>query len=237
MLGKDMTRFALRVGCFGAEPWTLEMKRVIEERMGIAAHEHYGLTELMGPGVSFTCEAGTLHLNEDHVYAEVVDSASGEPRPLGEQGELILTSLQREAMPMIRYRTRDISRLVRQKCSCGRTLVAMEKVTGRTDDMMIVSGVNVFPSQIESVLMEFEEIEPQYQIHLYKQGYMDHIRVETEARPAVYQKGAKYMSALADRVSYRLHELVGITIPVSILATGALPRSEGKAKRVIDERS
>jgi phenylacetate-CoA ligase len=237
MMGKDLTKLPLRIGCFGAEPWSLEMKNLIQERMGIIAHEHYGLTELMGPGVSFSCEAGTLHVNEDHVYPEIVNPETGEPLPLGEKGELIFTSLQRQAMPMIRYRTRDISRLYREPCPCGRTFVAMEKVTGRTDDMMIVSGVNVFPSQIESVLMEFEDIEPHYQIHLFRQGYIDRIRVETEAAEAAHNRGAKYKNSLAERVSYRLHELIGITIPVTIVATGSIPRSEGKAKRVIDERN
>ncbi|MBD3235754.1 MAG: AMP-binding protein [Candidatus Eisenbacteria bacterium] len=236
VLGKDMRKLPLRVGCFGAEPWSLEMKKLIEERMGINAHEHYGLTELMGPGVSFSCEAGALHINEDHVFAEVVDRETGEPLPLGEQGELILTSLQRQAMPMIRYRTRDISRLVRTECPCGRTLVAMEKVTGRSDDMMVVSGVNVFPSQIESVIMEFEEIEPHYEIHLFKKGYLDHIRVDVEVVPAAYERGSKHLQSLSDKVAYRLHELIGITIPVAIVAQDTIPRSEGKAKRVIDER-
>ena len=236
VIGKDLRKFPLRVGCFGAEAWSYEMKKLIEERMGIQAHEHYGLTELMGPGVSFSCEAGTLHINEDHVYAEVVDRETGEPLPLGEQGELILTSLQRQAMPMIRYRTRDISRLIRQECPCGRTFVAMEKVTGRSDDMMVISGVNVFPSQIESVLMEFEEVEPYYEIHLFKKGYLDHIRVDVEVASAAYERGSKHLQVLSEKVAYRLHELIGITIPVAVVAVNTIPRSEGKAKRVIDER-
>jgi phenylacetate-CoA ligase len=235
-MDKDFRKFPLRVGLFGAEPWSLEMKEKIESRMGIHAQEHYGLTELMGPGVGFSCEAGTLHISEDHTYAEVIDSETEEALPLGEKGELVLTSLQRQAMPMIRYRTRDISRLVREKCACGRTLIAMEKVTGRSDDMMIVSGVNVFPSQIESVLMEFEEIEPQYVIHLFKKGYIDHIRVETEARAEHYAKGKDYLEKLATRVGERIHQLVGIRVPVTILDAMSIPRSEGKAKRIIDER-
>jgi phenylacetate-CoA ligase len=235
-LGKDLRRFPLRVGLFGAEPWSLEMKKLIEERMGIIAHEHYGLTELMGPGVAFSCETGTLHLNEDHVLAEVIDPETLAPLPLGQPGEMVLTSLQREAMPMIRYRTRDITRLQRHACPCGRTFVAMEKVTGRSDDMMIVSGVNVFPSQIESVLMEFEEIEPQYVIHLFKKGFIDNIRVETEAKAALYAKGGGFIEQLAARVSDRIGQVVGIKVPVAILEPGAIPRSIGKAKRVVDER-
>jgi phenylacetate-CoA ligase len=235
-LGKDLRRLPLRVGLFGAEPWSLEMKKLIEERMGIVAHEHYGLTELMGPGVAFSCEAGTLHINEDHVLAETIDSGTLQPLPLGETGEMVLTSLQREAMPMIRYRTRDITRLRRTDCPCGRTFLTMEKVTGRSDDMMIVSGVNVFPSQIESVLMEFDEIEPQYVIHLFKKGFIDNIRVETEAKPALYAKGTEFIAALAARVGDRIGQVVGIKVPVAIVAAGSIPRSVGKAKRVLDER-
>ena len=167
-MGIDVRKLPMRVGSFGAEPWSVEMRNEIEERMGIAAHEAYGLTELMGPGVAFTCEYRKLHMNEDHVYAEIIDPETEQPVPLGETGEMVLTSLQRRAMPMIRYRTKDITRLVREKCQCGRTLIQMEKVTGRDDDMLIISGVNVFPSQVESVLMEFKEIEPHYLIRVRK---------------------------------------------------------------------
>jgi phenylacetate-CoA ligase len=235
-LGKDLTRFPLRVGLFGAEPWSLEMKKLIEERMGIVAHEHYGLTELMGPGVAYSCAEGRLHINEDHAYPEVIDPLTLAPLPLGAPGELVFTALQREAMPMIRYRTRDISRLQRSPCPCGRTAIVMEKVTGRSDDMMIVGGVNVFPSQIESVLMEFEEIEPQYVIHLFKRGYLDAIRVETEAKPALYEQGEAFVRQLAARASECIQQVVGIKVPVEILAAGTIPRSAGKAKRIIDER-
>lgn len=235
-LNKDLKSFPLRVGLFGAEPWSLEMKTKIQDRMGILAMEHYGLTELMGPGVGFSCEHGTLHLNEDHVLAEVIDPETEQPLPLGEKGELVLTSLQRRAMPMIRYRTKDITRLSRVDCPCGRSLVTMEKVTGRSDDMMIVSGVNVFPSQIESVLMEFAEIEPQYQIHLFKKGYIDAISVDTEARTEFYEKGEAFLAELAGKVSARIRAVVGIKVPVKILASQAIERSIGKAKRILDER-
>ncbi|MFC1572730.1 phenylacetate--CoA ligase family protein [Candidatus Eisenbacteria bacterium] len=235
-MGKDLHKFPLRVGLFGAEPWSLEMKQKIESRMGISAQEHYGLTELMGPGVGFTCEAGTLHINEDHVFAEVIDVDTEQPVGLGEKGELVFTSLQRQAMPMVRYRTRDITRLQRSKCACGRTFLNMEKVTGRSDDMMIVSGVNVFPSQIESVLMEFEAIEPQYVIHLFKKGYIDAIRVDTEARAEHYDKGKEYLQNLAEKVSAKIQAVVGIRVPVTILESKSIPRSVGKAKRILDER-
>jgi len=235
-LGKDLRQLPLRVGLFGAEPWSVEMRGLIEERMGIHAHEHYGLTELMGPGVAFSCEANNLHINEDHVYAEVIDPETEEPVGLDQEGEMILTSLQRQAMPMIRYRTRDITRLRRIDCPCGRSAVVMEKVTGRSDDMMIVSGVNVFPSQIESVLMEFAEIEPQYEIHLFKKGYIDAIRVHTEAKAEIYAQGEVPIQKLATTLAGRLQAVIGIKIPVEIVASGTIPRSIGKARRIIDER-
>ncbi len=235
-MGKDLPNFPLRVGLFGAEPWSVEMKQEIEARMGITAHEHYGLTELMGPGVGFSCEAGTLHLNEDHLLPEIINPETGEPLALGEEGELVFSSLQRQAMPMIRYRTRDITRLERVNCDCGRTFLGMAKVMGRSDDMMIVSGVNVFPSQIESVLMEFEEIEPQYVIHLFKKGYVDAISVDTEARAGYYARGEAFLTELAARVDAKIQSVVGIKAPVKILPADSIPRSVGKAKRILDKR-
>jgi phenylacetate-CoA ligase len=235
-MGVDLKKTALKTGHFGAEPWTVEMRNEIEARSGIHAYEHYGLTELMGPGVSFTCEHYKIHVNEDHVYPEIVDPGTLEPLELGQEGELVFTSLQRRAMPMIRYRTRDICRLKREKCDCGRTLITMDKILGRSDDMMIISGVNVFPSQIESVLMEFEEVEPLYQIRLRKKGYIDHIMVETEVKPAVYQAGAEKVEELAKKISGRIHQVIGINVPVTILAPESIERSIGKAKRIIDER-
>ena len=235
-MGVDLKKTALKTGHFGAEPWTVEMRNEIEARSGIHAYEHYGLTELMGPGVSFTCEHYRIHVNEDHVYPEIVDPGTLEPLELGQEGELVFTSLQRRAMPMIRYRTRDICRLKREKCDCGRTLITMDKILGRSDDMMIISGVNVFPSQIESVLMEFEEVEPLYQIRLRKKGYIDHIMVETEVKPAVYQAGAEKVEELAKKIAARIHQVIGINVPVTILAPESIERSIGKAKRIIDER-
>ncbi len=235
-MGVDLKKTALRTGHFGAEPWTVEMRNEIEARSGIHAYEHYGLTELMGPGVSFTCEHYKIHINEDHVYPEIVDPGTLEPLELGQEGELVFTSLQRRAMPMIRYRTRDICTLRREKCDCGRTLITMDKILGRSDDMMIISGVNVFPSQIETVLMEFEEVEPLYQIRLRKKGYIDHILVETEVKPAVYQAGSEKIQELAKRISGRIQQVIGINVPVTILAPESIERSIGKAKRIIDER-
>jgi len=235
-MGVDLKKTFLRTGHFGAEPWSAEMRSDIEGRGGIHAYEHYGLTELMGPGVSFTCEYYKIHVNEDHAYPEIVDPGTLEPIPLGQEGELVFTSLQRRAMPMIRYRTRDICTLRREKCECGRTLVTMDKILGRTDDMMIISGVNVFPSQVETVLMEFEEVEPLYQIRLKKKGYIDHISVETEVKPAAYQAGQEKVDELAKRISARIQQVIGINVPVIILPHESIERSVGKAKRIIDER-
>lgn len=235
-MGVDLKKTALRTGHFGAEPWTVEMRNEIETRSGIHAYEHYGLTELMGPGVSFTCENYSIHINEDHVYPEIVDPGTLEPVELGQEGELIFTALQRRAMPMIRYRTRDICTLRRDRCQCGRTLITMDKILGRSDDMMIISGVNVFPSQVEAVLMEFEEVEPLYQIRLRKKGYIDHIMVETEVKPAVYQAGKEKINELAKAISSRIQQVIGINVPVDILSPESIERSIGKAKRIIDER-
>jgi phenylacetate-CoA ligase len=236
-MGVDLRSLPLRAGSFGAEPWTVEMRQEIEERMGLIANEAYGLTEMMGPGVGFSCETYQLHLNEDHVYPEIVDPSSMEPLPLGERGELVFTALQRRAMPLLRYRTRDITNLRREECPCGRTLVTMGKILGRSDDMLIISGVNVFPSQIEAVIMEFEEVEPHYQIRVYKKGYLDAMRLEAEAKLEVYGRGAQALRELGGRVSARIHGVIGINVPVEIVPVGTIARSEGKAKRVIDERS
>ncbi len=235
-MGVDLRELPVRVGSFGAEPWTVKMRDEIEARMGITAHEAYGLTEMMGPGVGFSCEARRLHLNEDHCYPEIVDPSTLEPLPLGSKGELIFTALQRRAMPLLRYRTRDITSLHRESCECGRTLVTMEKILGRSDDMLIISGVNVFPSQIEAVIMNFPEVEPIYQIRVFKKGYLDSIKVELEAKPEVYSQGKEGLVALAKRVSSRIHDVVGINAPVEVVPLGTIARSEGKAKRVIDER-
>jgi phenylacetate-CoA ligase len=235
-MGIDIKSSTLKTGHFGAEPWTVEMRSDIEERGGIHAYEHYGLTELMGPGVSFTCEYYNIHVNEDHVYPEIIDPATMEPLDLGQEGELVFTSLQRRAMPMIRYRTRDICTLRRDKCGCGRTLVTMDKILGRTDDMMIISGVNVFPSQIETVLMEFPEVEPLYQIRLRKKGYIDSILVETEVKKAVYEAGQEKVDELAKNVSGRIMQVIGINVPVLIVPQESIERSIGKARRIIDER-
>ena len=237
-MGINFKNLPLRIGVFGAEPWTQEMRKEIEERMGLKAHEAYGLTELMGPGVAFDCAAqdGYLHVNEDHVLVEIIDPVTGDVLPQGTKGELVFTAIQRQAMPLLRYRTRDITLAKREKCSCGRTLIKMEKVYGRSDDMLIISGVNVFPSQIESILLEEEGIEPQYVIIVRKKGYLDTLEVNVESKPDIYQAGADTIKGVEQKIENRMRGLIGIGIKIRLVAPGTITRSEGKAKRVIDER-
>jgi phenylacetate-CoA ligase len=233
----DIRSLPLRVGVFGAEPWSISMRREIEERMGIKAMEAYGLTELGGPGVSFDCDAQDgLHINEDHFLAEIIDPATLEPLPLGEKGELIFTSLQRRAMPMIRYRTKDITRLRRETCSCGRTLLKMDKVFGRSDDMLIISGVNVFPSQMESLLLDIEEVEPQYRLVVRKKGYLDQLIVQVEGKKEIYSAGKKKCFEVEGKIEAHIREMMGIRVEAQVVEPKAIARSEGKALRVIDER-
>ena len=236
-MGVDLKKLKLNTGHFGAEPWSEHMRREIESRGGFRAYEHYGLTEMMGPGVAFNCENYRLHINEDHIFPEIVDPVTLEPLKEGEQGELVLTALQRQAMPLIRYRTRDICCLNRNRCECGRTLITMDKVMGRTDDVMIISGVNVFPSQIESALMFFDFVEPIYQIRLRKKGYSDSILVETELKAETYEPQSEYVQGLARQIGDKIRQITGIKAPVTILPKGSIPRSSGKARRVMDERS
>lgn len=227
----------LRVGVFGAEPWTTGMRQEIEDRMGIKAMEAYGLTELCGPGVGYDCEAQDgIHLNEDHFLAEIVDPITLEPLALGEQGELVFTSLQRRAMPMIRYRTKDITRLRRGKCSCGRTFAKMDKIYGRSDDMLIISGVNVFPSQIESLLLDLDEVEPQYRLLVRKKGYLDQLTVQIEGKKEVYEAGSEKRREIEAKIAGHIKGMMGIGIEVELVKPKFIARSEGKALRVIDER-
>jgi phenylacetate-CoA ligase len=233
----DLTKLPLRVGIMGAEPWSDEMREEIELKMGIKAMDTYGLTELCGPGVAFECQAQDgMHINEDHFIAEIIDPLTTEVLPVAAVGELVLTSIQREAMPLIRYRTRDITSLRREKCSCGRTFTKMERVQGRSDDMLIISGVNIFPSQIENLLLDFKEIEPQYTIFVRKKRYLDALHVEVEANPEVYKSGAQAITELESRISNHLREMIGIGISIKVVSPKSIIRSEGKAKRVIDER-
>ena len=236
-MGIDLRGLPLRVGVFGAEPWTAEMRREIEERMGIRAMEAYGLTEMGGPGTAFDCsEQNGLHINEDHFIPEIIDPITEEVLPIGSQGELVFTAIRRQTMPLIRYRTRDITLLRREKCPCGRTLIKMEKVHGRSDDMVIVSGVNVFPSQIESLLLEVPEVEPQYVIVLKKKGYLDTMTIDVESTPDVYEAGKDKIAEIEKKIAGKIKGMVGINAGVRIVPPKTITRSEGKARRVFDQR-
>ena len=233
----DIKKLPLRVGVFGAEPWTTGMRDEIEERMGIKAQEAYGLTELCGPGVAYdAADQNGLYINEDFFLAEVVDPQTLEPLPEGEKGELVFTSLQRRAMPMIRYRTKDITRLWREPGYEGRTFIRMDKIYGRSDDMLIISGVNVFPSQIEALLLEIEEVEPQYRMVVSKKGYLDHLSVQVEAKKEIYQAGEDRRHEIEGKIAGHIRGMMGIGVGVELVDPKSIARSEGKAVRVIDAR-
>jgi len=227
----------LRVGVFGAEPWSEAMRAEIEKRLKIDAYDIYGLSEVIGPGVSCECSAKSgLHVHEDHFYVEIIDPDTGEVLPEGTKGEIVYTSLTKEAFPGIRYRSRDISMLYHDNCSCGRTLVKMEKVSGRSDDMLIIRGVNVFPSQVETILMEAEGTEPHYQIIVDRKGSMDDIEVMVEVNEKIFSDELKVLNNLSKNIADRFRSVLGITAKVTLVEPQTIPRSEGKAVRVVDKR-
>ena len=227
----------LRIGVFGAEPWTEAMRQEIEKRLKIDAYDIYGLSEVIGPGVSCECsEKSGLHVFEDHFYVEIIDPETGEVLPEGEKGEIVYTSLTKEAFPGIRYRSRDITRLYHDSCKCRRTLIKMEKVTGRSDDMLIIRGVNVFPSQVEAVLMEVPGIEPHYQIIVDRKGSMDDIEVMVEVNEKVFSDEIKVLNNLTKHITDRFRSILGISAKITLVEPQTIPRSEGKAVRVIDRR-
>ncbi len=227
----------LRVGVFGAEPWSEAMRSEIEKRLKINAFDIYGLSEVIGPGVSCECsEKSGLHVHEDHFYVEIINPETGEILPEGSKGEIVYTSLTKEAFPGIRYRSRDISMLYHDGCKCGRTLVKMEKVTGRSDDMLIIRGVNVFPSQVETILMEAEGTEPHYQIIVDRKGAMDDIEVMVEVNERIFSDEIKVLNSLSKNISDRFRSVLGITAKVTLVEPQSIPRSEGKAVRVVDKR-
>jgi len=229
---------SLKYGLFGAEPWSERMRREIEEKLGIVATDNYGLSEIIGPGVSGECrEQNGLHINEDHFLVEVVDPETLQPMAAGETGELVITSLTKEAFPMIRYRTRDLTSILPGDCPCGRTLRRMARVRGRTDDMLIIKGVNVFPSQIESVLFEFEGTEPHYQIVLDRKGGLDEVTVLVEVGEAIFFDQMRQQRGMMERIRKRLAQELGITVEVRLVEQKTIARSEGKAQRVIDNRT
>lgn len=230
--------FKIRAGCFGAEPWSEKMREEIERRLGIDAIDTYGLTEVIGPGVSSECaEAKSgLHIFEDHFIAEIIDPETGESLPYGKKGELVLTSITKEAFPVIRFRTRDITMLNHEPCVCGRTFVRMERVTGRTDDMIIVRGVNVFPSQIESVLMHIEGIEPHYRLIVHREGTLDVLEVQVEVNERIFSDELKQLEKLEKKVEQNIKEMLGTTCRCKLVEPKTIQRSDGKARRIIDKR-
>ena len=226
----------LKAGIFGAEPWTEEMRRGIEQTLGIKAYDIYGLTETSGPGVSFECcEQTGMHINEDHFLAEIIDPDTGEVLPEGSKGELVFTSLDKEAFPLLRYRTRDVCVLSRKKCSCGRTLIKMAKPMGRTDDMLIIRGVNVFPSQIETVLLN-EGYQPNYQIVVDRVNNTDTFDVNVELTPEKFTDKVGEVLAMEKSLANAMKTMLGINPKVHLVAPKSIARSEGKAVRVIDKR-
>lgn len=236
--GIDFKNLKVEAGCFGAEPWSDNMRVEIEQKLNLNAYDIYGLTEIIGPGVSSECEAKDgLHINEDLFYPEIINPATGEVLPDGEQGELVFTTLTKEGTPIIRYRTRDITYLMREKCSCGRTLVRMHRLLGRTDDMLIIRGVNVFPSQIEHVLMDIEETEPHYQIVVDRGAtHLDEVEIQVEVEESFFSDETKTMERIRAKIDNRIRSELGIGARIKLVEPKSIERSMGKAKRVIDKR-
>ena len=236
--GIDPDDLALEAGIFGAEPWTQGMKESIEKGLGIKAYDIYGLTEIVGPGVSISCDENNgMHIQEDYFFPEIINPDTLEPVPDGQIGELVFTTLGKEGFPMIRYRTRDLCYLMREKCGCGRTTVRMSKILGRTDDMMIIRGVNVFPSQIEEVISKFSELTINYMIYVGRENNKDTFDLEVELAPGLAIDNIKFIEELRGRVDHALRDMLGIGCKVKFLNAGTLPRSEGKAVRVKDTRN
>ncbi|UCG38007.1 MAG: phenylacetate--CoA ligase [bacterium] len=233
----ERDRLSLRCGLFGAEPWSEKMRQEIETRTGIIATDNYGLSEVMGPGVAGECQMKHgLHLNEDHFIPEIIDPDTGRVLPLGESGELVLTTVKREAMPLIRYRTRDMTRLYLDDCPCGRTLIKMEKVSGRTDDMIIVKGVNIYPTQVEEVLFEFEGLTPHYQIVVSRDGALDTVEILVEVNESIFFDEMRKQRDLVERISENIRHAIGLAARVKLVEPRTLERFQGKAKRVVDKR-
>jgi phenylacetate-CoA ligase len=236
-MGIDPQRLKLKVGSFGAEMWTEQMRKEIEKRFGIKAYNVYGLTEIIGPGVAHECPAQEgLHIWEDHFYPEIIDPETGEILPEGKRGELVLTTLTKKGVPMLRFRTRDITAFIPGICSCGRTSIRIERIRGRTDDMIKVRGVMLFPYQIEKAILEVQGVEPHYQIILTRPQYLDEIEVQVEMSKEIFSDEVRKIEELRKKIEKRIEETVGIRVEVTLVEPKSLPRSEGKAKRVIDKR-
>ena len=236
-LGFDIKNSNLKYGIFGAEPWSDNMRKEIEKLLGIKAIDIYGLSEIIGPGVASECQAQDgLHIFEDHFIPEVIDPKTGEVLDYGQKGELVFTTITKNALPVIRYRTKDISVLHKERCSCGRTLVRMERISGRVDDMLIIRGVNVFPSQIESVLLDISETKPHYQLVVERKGRLDTLEVWVEVSDTFFSDEVRRLEELERKIHNEIESVLGISVKVKLVEQNTIPRSEGKAKRVVDKR-
>jgi len=237
-LGVDLRELPLRIGIFGAEPWTDAMRQHIEADAGIRAYDIYGLSEIIGPGVASECSAQHgLHIFEDHFYPEIIDPETGQALPDGEEGELVLTTLSKKAMPMIRYRTRDITSLIREPCPCGRTIRRMRRIGRRSDDMFIIRGVNVYPSQVEAALLAVEGTLPHYQIILTRSQGLDQMAVEVEVTPEVFSDKVRALEEVRSRLAKAIEHILGLRVELRLVEPRSIARSEGKAKRVLDRRN
>ncbi|MCE5194072.1 MAG: phenylacetate--CoA ligase [Nitrospiraceae bacterium] len=236
-MGINTNSLSLKYGLFGAEPWSEAMRKEIQDKLKIIATDNYGLSEVMGPGVSGEClERNGLHINEDHFLVEIVNPETLKPVPAGETGELVITTLTKEAFPVIRFRTRDLTKLIPEQCPCGRKFIRMQRTMGRTDDMLIIRGVNVFPSQIETVLFEIEGTEPHYQIILERKGALDTATIEVEVSESIFFDEMKKQNELIDTIKKRLASNLGVSVNVKLVEKKTLERTEGKSKRIIDNR-
>jgi phenylacetate-CoA ligase len=236
--GINIKSLPINKGCFGAEPWSENMRGEIEERYNMKAYDIYGLTEIIGPGVAFECEAQHgLHINEDFFYPEIIDPATGKVLPAGEKGELVFTTITREGTPLLRYRTRDITSFITEPCSCGRTTMRMHRLFGRTDDMLIIRGVNVFPSQIEQALIEIEGTEPQYLIIVNRgESRLDEVELQVEVKKELFSDETRGLETLRNRIEHIMKSKLQISLKVKLVEPKTIERSIGKAKRVIDNR-
>lgn len=236
-MGVDKSKLHLKAGIFGAEPWSEEMRKEIESKLGIKAYDIYGLSEIMGPGVSFECcDQSGMHINEDHFIPEIIDPKTGEVLPDGTQGELVFTCITKEALPLIRYRTKDIAILSKEKCACGRTLIKMTKPMGRSDDMLIIRGVNVFPSQIESVLLDIPEVSPYYQLVISRKNNLDALEIMVEMSQDMDFDAVRMVEEKESQIKASVESILGIAATIKLVEPKSIERSEGKAKRVIDKR-
>jgi len=236
-MGIDPESLKLQIGIFGAEPWSESIRKDIEKKLKIKAYDIYGLSEIMGPGVAIECECQNgLHIWEDHFIPEIIDPITLEVLPHGTQGELVITTITKEGIPILRYRTRDITTIIDEPCACGRTHLKISRLQGRTDDMLIIRGVNIFPTQIESVLLEIGEVEPHYQLVVRRDGSLDTLEIKVELNEALFSDKISNLEKLEHRIKERINSVTGINAKISLVEPKSLPRSEGKSQRVVDLR-